>query len=70
MLKIKTTEDFYEFDAIVCMRLRDNYYNKLLKDSKVKKHIQELFNVPESAIPNVLIINRAPPIDDFDEENI
>lgn len=70
LLKIKTIEDFYEFDATICMRLRDDYYNELLKDSEVKKHIQELFHVSENTISNVLIINDAPPIDDFDDENI
>ncbi len=68
LLKIKKVEDFYMFDATVCTRLRDEYYNQLLKDKEVKKHIQELFNISENEIPNILVINGAPPIDDFDDE--
>ena len=67
VLKIKTIEDFYIFDDAICKKLRDDYYNQLLKDNEIKKHIQKIFNVPENAIDNALIINNAPPIDNFKE---
>ena len=46
-------------------QFRSNFYNRLLKNDEVKKHICEIFNVDEHVIQNVLMINGYPPLDDF-----
>lgn len=68
LFKTETLEDFYDFDAKVCKRLRDEYYNWLLMDKNVREHIQKLFDVSGDVIENVLVINNMPPLDDFPEE--
>lgn len=68
LLKIKTLDDFYDFDAEVCKRMRDEYYTKALEDMDVRDHIKKLFGVSDDAIDNALFINDAPPLDDFPED--
>lgn len=63
----KTIDDLIEIESKAVDQFRNDFYNQLLKDDEVKKHICKIFNVDENVIQNVLMINGHPPLDDFEE---
>lgn len=74
-LKLKDAMELSRFED----KKREELYNKILSDSETKEHlfkilkqnkeIAEMLNANENAINNILMINGAPPIDDFSEED-
>ena len=68
ILAMKTSEELEDLESTVLYSYRNEFYNKLLEDEKVKNHIAKILDVPVEQIDNVLMINGNPPLDDFDED--
>lgn len=66
-MNAKTIDDLMEIESDTMEKFRNDFYNQLLKDDEVKKHICEIFKIDEKVIQNVLMINGHPPLDDFEE---
>lgn len=50
-------------------KFRDKFYNDLLKDEKIKEHLIKILGATdETEIDNLLMINNAPPLDYFEED--
>lgn len=67
IMSANTIDDFVEIESKIIEQYRNDFYNQLLKDNEVKKHICEIFKVDENVIQNVLMINGHPLLDDFKE---
>ena len=48
-------------------KFRNEFYNELLKDNKIKEHISKISGVDIENIDNLLMINDAPPLDFFED---
>lgn len=72
-LKIKDEKELSRFED----KKREEMYNQILTDPQMKEHLfkilkrnkefAELLEGNEGVVNNILMINGAPPIDDFDE---
>ncbi len=67
IMNAKTMDDLTEIESDIIEKFRNDFYNQLLKDDEVKKHICEIFKIDEKVIQNALMINGYPPLDDFEE---
>lgn len=67
IMNAKNLDDLVELESEALKKFRDDLYNNLLKDSKIRNHVCDILNVKESEIENALMINDHPPLDDFDE---
>lgn len=69
VLEAKDLDELLYIEEVEEMKFRDKFYNDLLKDEKIKKHlIKILVAVDETEIDNLLMINNAPPLDYFEED--
>lgn len=69
VLEAKDLDELLYIEEVEEMKFRDKFYNDLLKDEKIKKHlIKILGSVDETEIDNLLMINNAPPLDYFEED--
>ena len=68
IMNANTMDDLIEIESKAMDQFRNDFYNQLLKDNEVKKHICKIFKVDEKVIQNVLMINGYPPLDDFKGE--
>ncbi len=67
IMNINTIDDLLEIESKIIKQYRNDFYNQLLKDEEIKKHICEIFKIDENVIQNVLMINGHPPLDYFEE---
>ena len=70
ILSANTIDDIEKIEDEVLTIYRNNFYNELLQDEKIKNHLSKIFDVTPGALQNVLMINGCPPIDDFNEEEM
>ena len=69
VLEAKDLDELSYIEEVEEMKFRDKFYNDLLKDEKIKKHLIKILGaVDETEIDNLLMINNAPPLDYFEEE--
>ncbi len=68
IMSANTIDDLIEIESEAVMQFRNDFYNKLLKDEEIKKHICEIFKIDEKVVQNVLMINGYPPLDYFEVE--
>lgn len=70
VLEAKDLDELLYIEEVEEMKFRDKFYNDLLKDEKIKKHLIKILGaVDETEIDNLLMINNAPPLDYFEEED-
>lgn len=70
VLEAKDLDELSYIEEVEEMKFRDKFYNDLLKDEKIKKHLIKILGaVDETEIDNLLMINNAPPLDYFEEED-
>ena len=70
VLEAKDLDELSYIEEEEEMKFRDKFYNDLLKDEKIKKHLIKILGaVDETEIDNLLMINNAPPLDYFEEED-
>lgn len=68
IMSANTIDDLIEIESEAVMKFRNDFYNKLLKDEEINKHICEIFKIDEKVVQNVLMINGYPPLDYFEVE--
>ncbi len=69
VLEAKDLDELLYIEEVEEMKFRDKFYNDLLKDEKIKKHLIKILGaVDETEIDNLLMINNAPPLDYFEED--
>lgn len=68
ILNTESVDDLMDIESEVIEKFRNDFYNDLLKDDAIKKHICKIFNIPENVIQNALMINDYPPLDHFRED--
>lgn len=68
ILKAKTMDDIMNIEDKAYKEFRNNLYNEILKDKKIKKHISEISNVDIDELENLLMINDNTPLDYFNED--
>lgn len=76
-LKLQDDDELEMFENKVLFQKRNELYNEILDDPEMKEHlfkilkrnqeVAKLLEDNEGVINNLLMINGAPPIDDFDE---
>lgn len=69
ILNSKSFEDIDKIETEIMNEYRNNFYNEILNDDKIKKHLSKIFGVDEKLLENILMINDCPPLDFFDEED-
>lgn len=70
VLEAKDLDELLYIEEVEEMKFRDKFYNDLLKDEKIKKHLIKILGaVDETEIDNLLMINNAPTLDYFEEED-
>lgn len=69
VLEAKDLDELLYIEEVEEMKFRDKFYNDLLKDEKIKKHLIKILGaVDETEIDNLLMINNATPLDYFEED--
>lgn len=69
VLEAKDLDELLYIEEVEEMKFRDKFYNDLLKDEKIKKHLIKILGaVDETEIDNLLMINNAPPLDYLEED--
>lgn len=70
-LKAKNIDDLLEIESEVIGKYRNDFYNKILEDKEIVNHLCKIFKIKdEKVLQNILVINGAPPTDDFDGEEM
>lgn len=66
ILSISNSDELEEFENKLIEEYRNDLYNKLLEDKKLEEHLSKIFDVDKNLLQNVLLINGASPLDDFE----
>lgn len=69
ILNSTSFESIDKIETEIINEYRNNFYNEILKDDKIKKHLSNVFGVKEELLENVLMINDCPPLDFIDEDD-
>lgn len=65
ILNIKSVEELEKFENEMLEEYRNDFYNQLLEDNEIENHLADVFQANKESLPNLLVINDSPPLDDF-----
>lgn len=68
IMKVKCLADLMDIENEVIEPFRDKFYNDLLEDKEIEKHLCEVLKTDKVSLQNVLMINGNPPLDDFNPD--